>query len=130
MQIDWHCTAEGKVEIEHGVTKPSGRPGRIDILAGADSGLVGLSEVKATNWDRMTESSLRRNVARQARQVWDYIEAQLADDREVSPAMIFPKRPRSLKRLQLIEALFAEIGIAAVWNDESIAERRRRAGAS
>jgi hypothetical protein len=76
----------------------------------------------------MTESSLRRNVARQVRQVWDYIESQLADDREVSPAVIFPKRPRSMKRLQLIEALFEEAGIAAVWNDESIEESRQRAG--
>lgn len=127
VQDDWRRTAQGEVAIEQGVVKPSGRRGRIDILAGADNGLVGVAEVKATDWDRMTEPSLRRNVARQARQIWDYIESMVAQDKEVSPGVIFPARPKSMERLGLVEALFEEHGIAVVWNDESIDERRARA---
>jgi len=130
VQEDWKHTAEGEVAIEKGVKKPSGRVGRIDILAGADTGLVGVGEVKATNWDRMTESSLRRNVARQARQIWCYIESQLAQHKKVCPGVIFPMRPKSMERLELIEALFEENGIAVVWRDESNEERRARAGLS
>jgi hypothetical protein len=126
-QADWQCSAQGKVDIEKRVKKPSGRHGRIDILAGADTNLVGVGEVKATDWDFMTEQSLRRNVARQVRQIWSYIESQLALDKEVSPGVIFPTRPVSIERLELIEALFEEHGIAVVWKDESIEGRRARA---
>jgi hypothetical protein len=131
VQDDWTHTAQGEVDIEKAVKKPSGRRGRIDILAGANTtGSVGVGEVKATDWNRMTESSLRRNVTRQARQIWDYIESQLAQEKEVSPGVIFPTRPESIERLNLIEALFEEHGIAVVWYDESLEERRSRAGLS
>lgn len=126
VQDDWRHTAEGEVAIEKGVTKPSGKRGRVDILAGGNTSSVGIAEVKATDWDPMTELSLRRNVARQARQIWGYIESQLAEQKEVSPGVIFPKRPRSIERLQLVESLFEEYGIAVVWKDESIEERRAR----
>ena len=127
VQDDWIRTAQGEVAVEKVVKKPSGRRGRIDILAGANTESVGVAEVKATDWDPMTESSLRRNVARQARQIWSYIESQLAQDKEVSPGIIFPTRPKSMERLNLIEALFEEHGIAVVWKDESTEERRARA---
>lgn len=127
VQDDWMRTAQGEVAVEKGVKRPSGRRGRIDILTGSNTGSVGVAEVKATDWDRMAEPSLRRNVARQARQIWGYIESQLAQDKEVSPGIIFPTRPQSMERLDLIEALFEEHGIAVVWNDESTDERRARA---
>jgi len=129
-QADWRRTAQGEVAIEKGIKKPSGRLGRIDILAGADTNSVGVAEVKATDWDRMTVPSLRRNVARQVRQIWGYIESQLAQGKEVSPGIIFPTRPESMERMELIEALFEEHGIAVVWKDESIEERRARSAAS
>jgi hypothetical protein len=129
-QADWQRTAQGEVAIEKGIKKPSGRSGRIDILVGDDTTLVGVAEVKATDWDRMTPSSLRRNVLRQARQIWDYIESQLEQGKEVSPGIIFPTRPESMERLEIIEALFEEHGIPVVWKDESIEERRVRADLS
>lgn len=39
---------------------------------------------KSTHWDRMTPEGVRRNVTRQARQVWSYVESQLANGEEVS----------------------------------------------
>ena len=74
----------------------------------------------------MTLPALRRNVKRQAAQVWDYIEAQLEQGKDISPGIIFLKRPKDSNRLKLIEALFEENGISVVWQDESIQERKAR----
>ena len=57
---------------------------------------------------------------------WDYIESQLELGKEVSPGVIFPKRPKDPDCLNLIEKLFEEEGISVVWEDESIAERKIR----
>jgi hypothetical protein len=127
VQVDWLRSAEGDVRVEEGVTKPSGRRGRIDVFVDAGDGLVAVAEIKASEWDRMTVMALRRNVLRQVRQVWEYIESQLAAGKEVSPGVIFPRRPTSRRRLELIEALFEERGIAVVWQDESLSERQARA---
>jgi hypothetical protein len=64
----------------------------MDVFVEGDNALVAIGEIKACNWDRMTPSVIRRNALRQARQVWDYIESQLAAGREVSPGIIFPRR--------------------------------------
>jgi hypothetical protein len=100
----------------------------MDVFVDGDDNLVAIGEIKASSWDRMTAVVIRRNVLRQARQVWDYIESQLAEGREVSPGIILPRRPTSKRRLKLIEDLFEERGIAVVWQDESLAQRRARAG--
>lgn len=78
----------------------------MDVFVDGDDALVAIGEIKASAWDRMAPATLRRNVLRQARQVWNYIESQLADGREVSSGLIFPRRPRSMRRLRLIENLF------------------------
>jgi hypothetical protein len=100
----------------------------MDVYVDAEEGLVAVAEIKATAWNRMTVDVLRRNVLRHAKQVWGYIESQLAEGKEVSPGIIFPRRPGSMRRLNLIEALFEERGIAVVWQDESVDQRHARAG--
>lgn len=130
VQADWLKNAAGKVSVEKRITKPNGRRGRIDVFVGAGGELVAVAEAKASHWDRMTKDALRRNVWRQALQVWDYIESQLAEGKEVSPGIVFRRRPRASRRLVLIEALFEERGIAVVWEDESVEQRRARAGLS
>lgn len=127
---DWHATAEGVVTSEKPIVKPTGRDGRIDLHVRAiDDGMIAVVEIKATDWDAMSEQAVRRNAARQARQIWSYIESQLADQLTVSPGVIFPKRPCNEGRLSLVDALFDERGIAVVWQDESLDERRARAEA-
>lgn len=128
VQAEWQQDAEGEVAVEKGVRKPAGRRGRIDIFVDAGDRLTAVAEIKASDWDRMTESALRRNVSRQARQILDYIESQLVEGKEVCPGVVFPRRPKSRQRLEVIEALFEEQGIAVVWQDESLEERRARAG--
>lgn len=127
MQADWLKTAEGKILVEKGITKSTGRKGRIDIFV-SDSGdnLVAVAEVKDSDWDKMTDSAVRRNVRRQIRQVWNYIESQLKTKKDVSPGIIFPKQPKDKERMKLIESMFEEEGIPVVWQDETIEERKAR----
>ena len=130
IQDDWHKTAQGKVEDEEEIVKPSGRKGRIDISVDAsdkdDEDLVAVVEIKASDWDSMTLRAMRRNVGRYANQIWDYIESQLEQGKDVSPGIIFPERPKDSERLELIEQLFDERGIPVVWEDESIEGRKAR----
>ncbi len=127
MQIDWLNNAEGKILIEKAITKPTGRKGRIDIFVDDDGDkLVAVAEVKASDWDKMTDSAVRRNVRRQIRQVWNYIESQLKTKKDVSPGIIFPKRPKDRERTELIEKIFEEEGIPVVWLNETIEERKMR----
>jgi hypothetical protein len=126
LQEDWHRKAQGEVKHEEGIVKPSGRKGRMDIFVDANNNLVGVVEIKASDWDSMTLKALRRNVSRQASQIWDYIESQLEQGKQVSPGVTFPERPKDPERLKLIEQLFDERGIPVVWEDETIEERKAR----
>ena len=130
VQNDWHKTAEGKVEHETEIIKPSGRKGRIDIFVDAsdenDKNLSAVIEIKASNWNLMTLEAVKRNIRRQAKQIWDYVESQLEQGKDVSPGVIFPERPEDTERLKMIEKLFEERGIPVVWEDESIEERKAR----
>jgi hypothetical protein len=74
----------------------------------------------------MTDSAVRRNARRQIKQIWDYIDSQLKAKRDVSPGIIFPKRPKHRARMKLIEDMFEEEGIPVVWHDETIEERKAR----
>lgn len=127
IQVDWLNTAAGKTLIEKAITKPTGRIGRIDIFVDDDGDkLVAVAEVKASDWDKMTDSAVRRNVRRQIKQIWDYIESQLKMKKDVSPGIIFPKRPKDQERIRLIEEKFEEEGIPVVWQNETIEERKAR----
>jgi len=65
---------------------------------------------------------------------WSFIESQvlggeyveLGEGKDVCPGIIFPKRPVDKVRMAMIEAMFEEEGIAVVWHDESIEERKER----
>lgn len=127
MQAEWLATAEGKILIENVITKSTGRKGRIDIFVDDDGDkLVAVVEVKNSNWDKMTEKAVSRNVRRQVKQIWDYIDSQLARVKEVSPGIIFPHRPKDKARMELIEHMFEQEGIPVVWQDETIQERKAR----
>lgn len=126
IQKDWINTAQGSVKSEKGIIKPSGRKGRIDIFVKSDDELVAIAEIKNSDWDVMTEDNIKRNVNRQSRQIWGYIESQLKKGKEVSPGIIFSKTPKDKNRMKFIEKLFEENGIPVVWNDETIEERKAR----
>jgi hypothetical protein len=120
VQEDWLRSAKGgKVQVEKGCTKPSGRRGRMDVFVAVEGDdLVAIAEVKATDWDRISVENIKRNVRRQCRQLWSYIDPYLADGKDVSPGIIFPRRPTADGQAELIESLFEEEGIPVVWKDE------------
>jgi len=124
LQEDWRKTTKCKSEKQ--IKKPSGRRGRIDIYVEGEENLVAVVEIKASDWDRMSENNLRRNINRQIKQIWDYIESQLEQGKDVSPGIIFPERPKNPERMKYIEKLFEENGIPVVWEDETIEERKAR----
>ncbi len=127
IQADWLGTAEGQILIEKAITKPTGRKGRIDIFVDDDGDkLVAVAEVKASDWDKMTEKAVSRNVRRQVKQIWDYIDSQLAKEKEVSPGIIFPHRPKDKTRMKQIENMFEQEGIPVIWQNETIEERKTR----
>jgi hypothetical protein len=126
IQREWHRSAEGSVTDEKRVTKPSGRKGRIDIFVASNETLVAVAEVKCSDWDGMTLAAVRRNVRRQACQIWDYIESQLHLEKDVSPGIIFPKLPKDLHHMKLVKQLFNEEGITVVWEDETCTKRKAR----
>ena len=122
IQKEWLDSATGEVILEKSITKPNGRKGRVDIFIGSDEKLVAIAEIKASDWDSMSAVAVRRNVRRQVRQIWNYIKSQLELGKEISPGILFPKRPKDINRMKLIEQLFDEEGIPVVWEDKTIAE--------
>ena len=65
----------------------------------------------------MTDSAVRRTVRRQIKQIWEYVDSQLPEGKEVSPGVVFPKRPEDLSRIKLTEDILEEEGIPVVWQD-------------
>ena len=136
IQKEWEQEAESDVKSERHVRKHNGRQGRMDVFVNDEDskGPIAIVEVKATDWDKIKKKNIRHNVRCKIRQIWSYIESQIlngqyvkdGEGKDVCPGIIFPKLPRSKERLELIEQMFEEEGIAVVWHDETIEERKMR----
>jgi len=128
VQEEWLATAkDGRPRPERYIKRLGGKKGRIDILVEELGDFVSIVEIKATSWDRMKAKNVVRNVRRQIRQIWSYVEAEIEHyEMEVCPGVIFPELPRDPKRLALIESLFNEEGIQVVWHNESVEQSKKR----
>ena len=128
VQEEWSKTAVGHVKIEEGVSKSDKSKGRADIFVdeiGED--LVSIVEIKNTDWDKIKPENIQRNVKRQARQLWDYIEFQTdSNRRSVSPGIIYPKIPKDPEKLRLVESILEGECIQVVWENVSIEAARLR----
>lgn len=122
----WCDEAEGSINPELSLVKSTGRNGRVDILVDPDESTAAVVEIKNSDWDRMLEKNVRRNVKRQARKIWSCLESELLEGKTVCPGVIFPKKPVKPGRMSMVEELFMEEFIPVVWQDESIPERRSR----
>ena len=130
IQQEWRVETEGRVLVEKHILTTSGRTGRVDVLVDDDSpgGCLAIVEIRATDWDKIKEANLRRNIRRQVRQVWRYIESQILGGeyvstglgKDVCPGIVFPHIPKSQRRRKLVEESFADEGIVVVWHDEKI----------
>ncbi len=128
IQDEWIATTkDGEARPEKYIKRVDGRKGRVDILIEELGDFVSIIEIKATDWDRIKPENVKRNIRRQIRQVWRYIESQLdIDSMAVCPGIIFPKLPNNTGILELVEDTFNAEGIQVVWHDETIAEAKKR----
>lgn len=100
----------------------------MDLLIEELGDFVSVIEIKATDWDCMAEGNIARNVRRQIRQLWSYIDAELEIyGMQVCPGIIFPALPSDSRRLAMIESMFNDEGIQVVWQNETIEEMKKRA---
>ena len=106
IQKEWLDTTEGEVEVEKQMIKQNGRKGRMDVFIQIEETYVSIAEMKMSDWDAMTIKNLHKNVRRQIRQIWSYIDSQLEQNRDVTPGIIFSNRPKKNGRLDLIEQIF------------------------
>lgn len=121
IQNEWVKTAkDGKPNPEKYIKKVDGKKGRVDLLVdelGKD--FVSIVEIKASDWDKMTEKNAKRNIKRQIRQIWSYIDSQLeVYNMEVCPGIIFSQTPKSTERQKLVESMFNDEGIQVLWHNE------------
>lgn len=131
VQQDWlgDDTIDGVVQTEVHIKKPSGRPGRIDVFVDTKDNLVVAIEIKSTQWDKITEKNVRRNVRKHIRQVWDYMESLMGPDNEgtpVAPALLYKYKPADPAKVEVIEALCEEFAVQVVWEEWGDGENRQR----
>jgi hypothetical protein len=128
VQSEWSLTAEGLVKSEKIVEMAGDKKGRVDIFVEEiGDNLVSIVEIKNTDWDKIKPENIPRNIKRQARQIWKYVESQTdLEGKEVSPGIIFPKLPMDPERLELIESIFGDEWIQVVWENEPIDKVRQR----
>jgi len=129
IQREWLKTAkDGYPRPERFIKKISGNYGRVDILVEQlGKEMVSVVEVKATDWERIKPQNLQRNLRRQIKQVWKYVDSQLdVYGFRVCPGIIFPKLPKDPKRLNIIEAAFNSGGIQVIWHNEFVKNLKAR----
>ena len=94
VQNRWLREYDGKARSELAVRKPNGRAGRIDLCLDPNTNTVGVVEIKASDWDRMTEAAVRRNVKRHAAQVFQYVDSHMSGVRKgVCPGVVLQSGP-------------------------------------
>ena len=125
-QAEWEEVEEGEVSREKRMRDPDGHGGRIDILVDEGAAWVSVVEFKSSDWDSMSNEAVGRNVRRQIRQVWRYIESQLNEGWEVCPGVVFEMSPADPERKRTIEEMFDEAGISVVWEGDNLDDRRAR----
>ena len=145
----WVALAEGALESQRRVRTQSDRYGRIDLFVDASELatrkkelraegelpqedqplLLAVVEFKDSDWDRMSEAAVRRNVRRHARQVRRYVDGLFEElgesrftDEELSgicPMIEYSRRPSRPGVLEAIEQVLGEYLVSVAWNDES-----------
>ena len=132
IQQEWEKEAEGDVISERYIVKKNGRRGRVDIFVDDEpEAPIAIVEVKATDWDKILSTNINRNINRQIKQIWEYIESQIingkytkgGEQKDVCPGIIFPKMPCDKCLKKYIEERFEEYGIIVVWHDEKIEKK-------
>jgi len=95
------------------------RRGRLDLFVDELGGFVSVVEIKSTNWDRIDQKNRQRLLASHRRQVWDYIEKYLDQDKmDVCPGIIYPRAPETAGLRERVEEYLNGYGLQVVWYDD------------
>lgn len=96
-------------------TKLARKRGRIDVRLQWRN-LVVLIELKATDWDRMIAHRVRPNALRHIRQLYRYVDGELARGTEgICHGIVYERAPRKRARRKFLESLFHEHCVQLVW---------------
>lgn len=114
----WTLTPGELLAFEKRIRDPKGKWGRLDVFVQSDPELVGIGEIKATDWDKISMDRVRALALRHARQTWRYIDAHLLEGLDASPGIIYPKAPRSARKKVLVEETVNERMIQCVWRED------------
>lgn len=106
-----HPGVPGRIDLLLHVQDPSGLPFRVVI------------EVKNTDWDRQQPHRVGPNIRRHVRQTWRYLAPLLheLDQGKLSGlqgALLYPARPRTPGRHELIERIVDDEGLTIVYQAE------------
>ena len=76
-------------------------------------------EIKATDWDRIPERNVQRNLSSHRRQVWRHIDKHLdVDQVNVCAGIIYPKTPTTAGLRERVEEYHGGYGLQVVWYDD------------
>lgn len=99
--------AEREIEVvyEGETERKKGQYGRMDIyLDDKEHGYIVIYEIKATNWDKIREENILKNIESHGRQLHKYIEKFVNEDNDtVVHGVIYTKPPKSKELRKLIE---------------------------
>lgn len=102
-----------------GVKSARRAQGRADILITELGDMVGLYEIKATEWDRIAPANVKRNLWRHQNQLFAYVDKFLeVDSLSVCAGLIYPAPPRRPGLRAAIESYLEDYGVPAYWFSE------------
>ena len=124
---EWRHIEDDNLSFESFIPLVNGKRGRADILIRDDEGWFSMIEIKASDWDIMADYRIRPNLLRHVRQVMSYVEFYYNEGIDISPALVYPRAPKSIERRRIIESLLDEKWIQVVWAEERTDKRPSRA---
>ena len=95
--------------------------GRMDIFVFEDSDdYVTIYEIKATDWDRIKEGNIKRNLYRHSKQLFNYIDKYMTiDEKDVCHGVIYPSPPKKPGLREKIEEWAMELySFPVYWYNE------------
>ena len=96
------------------------KSGRADILITELGDMVTILEIKATDWDRIKPTNVKRNLSRHQRQLFKYVNKYYKiDGLQVCIGIIYPEPPQKPGLREFIESYLEETcGAPAYWYTE------------
>ncbi len=96
----------------------NGKKGRMDILISDMDDMVAIYEIKATNWDKIKPTNIKKNAWSHQRQLHKYVETYVEEGMDVCVGIIYPEPPLSDELRELLEEYLTEYGAPPYWFSE------------